>query len=258
MTVFQQQLPNDSASLIRRIEQLERDAQEARAARRLEAATIGRGGIVVQGGAIILRDAAGNEIARMGIRADLAPEPDGDPQPGFILRRNDGSVAFTLDDPNPSVHGYRQLLKMQDASGSLIFEEDYVTGWGLIAPTFSFPLFGYGNDFGKWPSVTGATFFRMFQGLVTVWNSVLKVGVNAACTTGGNTGQLQLFINGTQQGSTETVTTQADVSWEVDLSAIDGMGTGAIISVEVYARVSSGAGAIVAQPTWCFTDGATP
>lgn len=90
---FQQQLPPGPDGLIRRLESLEREVQQLRAARRLESSTIGDGGITITGGAVRVIDSAGTEIARLGARDDIAPAPDESPQSGFVLRRNDGSVA---------------------------------------------------------------------------------------------------------------------------------------------------------------------
>lgn len=256
MTVFEQRLPNDMASLIRRIEALERDLQQARAARRLEAATIGRGGITVKGGAIVLQDSSGHEIARMGIREDLLPGPDG-PQPGFILRRSDGSVAFTLDDPNGG-SPLQQMLKMHDAQGHVIFEENYVDGWGLMKPTLPVNIQPFG-DFSQWPWNNSASFVPVWTCQVPVWNPVLEIGGAAIMATGaaGSTGQLRLTLNGAQQGSTFSTNTsaQTNFTWTADLTAISGLAPGDAISLSVEALANGAAGHCAASVTWCYTHG---
>lgn len=254
MTQFQERLPNDSASLIRRIEALERQVQQAQAARRLEAATIGRGGITIQGGAVILKDTAGHEIARMGIRDDLPDQPDGQPQPGFILRRNDGSVAFTLDDPNPAVAGYRQLLKMQDAQGHIIFSEDYLSGWGLASPTFSIPVSPLTSDF--WPGAAPAA--GVWQGVLLAyapaWNPTLEVGITCTTSTSGTTGTCRLLVNGTIFGSPSAVatfTTYVDTNWTVDLRDYVAS-PGDIVQITVEVSRAAGTGKVQANPTWVY------
>jgi hypothetical protein len=260
MTTFQQRLPNDFDSLVRRIEALERELQETRAARRLEAATIGRGGITIKGGAIILEDNQGREIGRMGIREDLLPQPDGQRQPGFILRRNDGSVAFTLDDPNPNAGGYRQLIKMQDSHGTIIFEEDAVTGWGLAAPTWSVPLFPFDQDYmTKWPATTTTSDWVLFNAAVPIYNPRLFVSVMATLTS-GISGEMWVTVNGQTLGTSKTVASgsMAQLEWEMNLNDISGMGSGAIVSLQIHARAGTAAnpGRLVATPIWCYTDGA--
>ena len=257
MTVFQERLPNDYASLVRRIEALERDLQQARAARRLEAATIGRGGVTVKGGAIVLQDASGNEIARMGIREDLSPGPGGVPQPGFILRRSDGSVAFTLDDPDGGSPLF-QILKMQDASGNIIFSEDAASKWGLATPTFNIPLHMFGPDVNAWPGTTGTNFFTAWGNTAAVWNPMLDVSAVAIMTAGsGSTGQVRLSVNGVAQDAFATNTgSQTNASWTVDLTTISGVTPGSSVSIAIETcRTGATAGKCVAVPVYCRTRG---
>lgn len=258
MTAFQERLPNDFASLVRRIEALERELQQSRAARRLEAATIGRGGITVQGGAIILKDSDGNEIARMGAREDLGPEPDGDTQPGFILRRNDGSVAFTLDDPDPTTFGYRQLLKMNDLNGNIIFSEDYTSGWGLSTPTFSIPLYNQ-LDPDVWPGTTNSSFTGMWMGYAPAWNPVLQVGARGTMTAG--TGQMRLTINSIPVGDVINLSagTFSDFNWTVVVPELaDGEflpGQPLFISIEVRRSSITATDKAQAQALWVYGQG---
>lgn len=54
-----------SEQLLRRISNLERQITDLQTARRLEAASIGRGGLTVKGGAIVIEDADGEEKMRL-------------------------------------------------------------------------------------------------------------------------------------------------------------------------------------------------
>jgi hypothetical protein len=56
MSKFQRTMPADGTALLRRVEGLERELRAIRSARRLEAATIGSGGLTVKGGAVDVRD----------------------------------------------------------------------------------------------------------------------------------------------------------------------------------------------------------
>jgi hypothetical protein len=255
MTTFQQRLPNDFDSLVRRIEALERELQETRAARRLEAATIGRGGITIKGGAIILEDNQGREIGRMGIREDLLPQPDGQRQPGFILRRNDGSVAFTLDDPDPTHSGYKQMLKMQDSHGTIFFEEDAVTGWGLAAPAWPVTLFPFNQDsMDGWPFTTSTTGWPLFNASFPVFNPIISLAMMTRTTAG--TGEMWVTVNGETLGAPKAVSSSTtQLEWTLELNNISGMGSGALISLQVMGKVSA-SGRMTATPLWCYTDGA--
>lgn len=253
MTVFQDRLPNDYASLVRRIEALERQLQQAQAARRLEASTIGRGGITVQGGAIVLQDASGNEIARMGIRDDLNPGPDG-PQPGFILRRSDGSIAFALDDPDGGTSELVQILKMQDATGHIIFSEDSLSGWGMASPTFAPTLYPSGEDTSKWPAVTTTTFTTMWLASIPMWNPKLEVGVYSLIQGAGNTGEIRLLINSQPQGSVASLSGSNTTTWSVLLPSV-GITPGTVAAVEIQARMVAGAGPLNCTPVWFYGSG---
>lgn len=202
MTKFEQRIPAGNDGIIRRLQDLEREVQQLRAGRRLEASTIGKGGITIKGGAIILQDEDGREIGRMGAREDIPHAPDGSTQPGFILRRNDGSLAFALDDPNPNDGSYRQLLKMQDAQGNIIFSEDTISGWGLATPTHSLPL--YPNfDNTVWPGVTTLTgvWSGLWLNYLPLWNPIMEIGIDTWADTASTGGKVRLIINGTQFGS---------------------------------------------------------
>lgn len=256
MTVYQDRLPNDMASLVRRIEALERQLQQAQAARRLEAATIGRGGIVIKGGAIVLQDSDGNEIGRMGIREDLGPEPDGDPQPGFILRRNDGSIAFTLDDPDPNTGGYIQRLKIQDATDHVIFSEDAVSGWGMSDPNFNAQMVPVG-DTSKWASLSTAGPSFMWTGIYAAYNPILEVSVYAAAAA-STVGTVRVLLDGVAGGSTATLPagTTTQQNWEINVPELFPTYTpGQYIQVAIEVARTSGTGSISTIPLWVIGRG---
>ncbi|MGZ0151869.1 hypothetical protein ACXJJ3_32755 [Kribbella sp. WER1] len=256
MSKYEARLPANDDAIIRRIQSLEAEVRELRAARRLEASTIGRGGITVQGGAIILRDANGNEIARMGAREDLLPSPSGDVQPGFILRRNDGTIAFTLDDPDPNTYGYRQLLKMHDQQGHIIFQEDYVQGWGLSNPTFSHAMSPLTPNL--WPGTALGTYQNMLFAQLQVWNPLLDVGIVGTCTktTPVTSGTIQLLMGGLVVG---TLTVPDDGYYEknftIDFTTIPGMAPGSVVQLLVQAKRDAGAGSIQANYNWVLGRG---
>lgn len=195
MGKFNDRLPVDADSLIRRLEQLERDVREMRAARRLEAATIGQGGVTIKGGRLVVLDHDGNELASLG-RIDYLPTgPDGEPQAGLSLFRNDGSLAMQLADPLPQTDGYKQILRLFDAGERDILAEDATSGWGLAAPTMSHTL--YPARYTNWPSSTSATFEELFVGNITGWNPYVHVVISHTSSLSGTTGEVRLKINGT-------------------------------------------------------------
>lgn len=256
MTKFDQRIPAGTDGIIRRLQDLEREVRELRAGRRMEAATIGKGGITIKGGAIILQDADGHEIGRMGAREDIPHAPDGSTQPGFILRRNDGSLAFALDDPNPNDGSYRQLLKMQDAQGNIIFSEDTISGWGLATPTLGIPVFPY-FDSAVWPRVTGA-YAGTWLNYAPTWNPILEVGIAAETTA--TTGAARLVLNGTPYGSPLNLTVgggRLNANWTVDLPSLGGYYPGSVVQIVIECAVLSGAGLTRCCPSWIYGRGSS-
>jgi hypothetical protein len=66
MTLISDQAPPRDDYLLRRLADLERQVKELAAARRLEAATIGAGGITIKGGALRVLDDSGDLVVQLG------------------------------------------------------------------------------------------------------------------------------------------------------------------------------------------------
>lgn len=83
--------------ILREVAQLKRDVRTLQTARRLEAASIGAGGLTVKGGQIVILDAGGNETMRLstdGLSLEGLLEVTGD---GGVLRAADvGSNRYVL------------------------------------------------------------------------------------------------------------------------------------------------------------------
>lgn len=144
------QRPPGQDWLVRRVTDLERQVRELQAGRRLEAATIGAGGMTITGGGrVTIRDGGGVEILDGG---DLSTQggslrlkrQDGTEQVhigpifyggeeagiGWIFRRFNGSQVFTLEGTNPD----NQFIAVRDEAGNIIFSDDATAGQGLATP----------------------------------------------------------------------------------------------------------------------------
>lgn len=235
MSKFYDQTPNGDDALVRRLAALESEVRELRAGRRLEASTIGRGGITIQGGAIILLDVDGHEIGRMGVRDDLPFDMNGKPQSGFILRRNDGSIAFTLDDPNGGDGGtaLAQFLKLQDATGNIIFSDDINSKFGLANPVLSYTFTPDGTNPQTWITMaTGVAMVTYYTCPMAIFHP--RISVTAYGQSAGGSGvTLRLLANGVSQGdrvlpANSPVTA---VSWDVDGEGMAGGVTGTFLTL---------------------------
>jgi hypothetical protein len=252
MTKFQDRTPPGENGVMERLQALEREVQELRAARRLEASTIGKGGITVQGGAIILKDATGHEIARMGVRNDLPGDVDGTPQSGFIIRRNDGTVAFTVDDPNGGVGGLQQFVKINDALGHTILAED-ANGFGLGVPYLEHS-FAHSRP-ADWPTSVSATFEALFYSSIGSWNPLVQVSF-WGYTDGTATGELDLRVNGVSQGVRSLgAVTWTQQTWTLDAKALSGNSPDNSLNVELFARRVAGTGNVKAEPVYAYGSG---
>lgn len=239
MTKFSDRLPPNMETIMRELEALRGEVREMRAARRLEAATIGGGGITIQGGAIVLKDADGNEIGRLGVREDLLPGPGGKPQSGFILRRSDGSVAFTVDDPDGGATGLKQFVAMSDPKGHVIMSNDANSGFGLAAPNVTGGVF-YSTNPETMPGHNGTGLWQVMTAEVPVYHPRYNVSVGVSCPSSGS-GSVDLRVNGASQGVKAVPTNSfASYGWTLDAEALSGGNIGAVLNLEILVSRTAG------------------
>lgn len=119
------QLPPDQNYLMRRLDTLERRIRELEAARSSEQTTVGRGGMVIQGGSITLKQNSGVTSAYLGHLV----LPGGTPSAGIILYRHNGSEYFVLaGDPSA------QFFAFRDEALNIVISDDAASGQGLATP----------------------------------------------------------------------------------------------------------------------------
>ena len=139
-----------SGDVMRRLADLERQVRVLQAGRRLEAATIGRGGLTVKdGGGVTIRDGGdlqildGGDVVGQGgslrfINADgvlqvyMGPifygsVPAGS---GMILYRHNGGIYFSLEGTDPD----SQFWALRDEVGNIVASDDSAAGQGLATP----------------------------------------------------------------------------------------------------------------------------
>jgi hypothetical protein len=239
------QLPPDLATLARKVQALEREVRELRAARRLEAAAVGAGGLkVVNGGRLAMDTPAGTRMLDIGaINNPVYNRPDGSQQQAAFLRRDDGSSALSLF-AYPVGSGVNQFVAIRDTSGNIVFGDDAASGQGLARPYLPVtmgPAIGTGWDY--WPRVTASTLADLWVTQIYKQQPRLVVVVVAACDLSGTTGQVQLTLAGTAVGAAQNVTTAANfyTFGPIDLSAYDHMQQ---VAISVAGRRTAGTGAL--------------
>lgn len=122
-------------------------------------------------------------------------EPDGDPQPMTILRRADGSIAFLLGDPLPTVDGYQQFWALYDRAGNIIFGDDTTSGQGLARPYTSYEI-GDENANAYTTLVSTTTFADAHTIAGFVQNPKMTVPVTAIAP-GTGPGEVRIWHGGT-------------------------------------------------------------
>lgn len=199
------QLPTDAQAMARRIAQLERDVSELRAARRLEQATIGAGGLrIVDGGRLAMDTTAGVRMVDVGaISDDRFDHPDGSPQQAIWLRREDGSTVFSCFSGQGET---LQAWSWRDRSGNQVLADDTLSGSGLARPYIPVqlgPSFDAGWDY--WPRNSTTTMTELWRGRIYRQHPKIVVVVDASMDTSGATGYIELRLNGVAQGSPTSV-----------------------------------------------------
>ena len=186
----------------------------ARRLRKMETApqlgnsSIGSGGIrVTDGGSIIADGGAVRVIGPNGQTSfyfgGITPRlADGTLQPGFILYRNDGTVAAALYDPTPDVD-YQQFLALWDREQHIVVSDDTASGRGLATPYIPLPM-GRAR-YTDWPAVTDATFVEVHRGLVYRQHPRVVAYIRATTDVAGTTGEFRLMADGVQIGDTVDV-----------------------------------------------------
>lgn len=245
------QLPGGVTGLARRVADLARDLRELRAARRLESASIGAGGLrVVAGGRFAMDGVIGTRMVDIGaINSAAYNNVDGSPQQATFFRRQDGSLAISVF-AGPG--GSQQFFGLWDAQGHIVMGDD-VSGRGIAHPYLPVALgLGFDGGWDYWPRTVSASMVELWNGGIYAQQPRLVVVVRASADASGTTGQVQLAINGTVVGSPQTVGFAANyyTLGPVSLAAYEHMQQ---LQIQVMARRTAGTGAIRASLYSAYT-----
>lgn len=247
------QLPPDPQTMARRLAALEREVRELRAARRLEQATVGAGGVrIVNGGRHAMDTSSGVRMVDIGaIEDDRFDHGDGSAQQAMWFRREDGSLIFScfsgIGGTTPQAWSWRDRTENQ------VVADDTVSGMGLARPYLPvalMPAFDGGWDY--WPRTSATSMTELWRGVVYKQQPRLVVVAEASMDTSGATGYIELRINGVAQGSPSSVSFSANAYTlgPFDLSKFGHMQQ---ITVSLMGRRNTGTGAIRASVVSAYT-----
>ncbi|MCA6095134.1 hypothetical protein LE181_23565 [Streptomyces sp. SCA3-4] len=153
-----------------------------------------QGGRVVigDGGSLTVRTPEGKDLAYIG--RVLPDREGGQYQQGFVVRRDDGTVALSVWTGDPKDLPV-QPIRMWDAKGNIIFAED-ARNFGLAKPYIPYPLPTPENT-GRWESTGSTSWTTLYNGNAIVQHPRLYCLI--AATTGG---EVRLLVNDRQVGPT--------------------------------------------------------
>lgn len=209
--------------------------------RRLEAASIGRGGLTINGGFWRLVDSNGTLIGYVGGLENGAA--------GLLFYRTDGTPAFTINGA-----GAAQYIALMDRQGNIVVSDDTASGQGLSNPYLPLPHYPLRQpDPIVWTNSAEATWAALWN--IPFLKQHPKVWVRCYATTeSGTTGEVRLWdgFAGKQLG--QTIPLAAFVGDYIDFGGpfpFDG-GYQADSKIEVQARVTGGTGRIGTQVYYAY------
>lgn len=235
------QVPGGTTDMARRLAALEREVRELRAARRLQNASVGSGGLrIVDGGRLSVETPEGRRMVDVGaISSSEYDHADGTKQQATFLRRDDGLIYFGCYAYPPGGSGEVQAWRFYDHDGNNILSEDSESGTGLARPwlPMNTPV---SSDSAQWPRTTVATFSTISTSWNTKWQPRMRVyGLTAAVGTA--TGDVQLLVNGAAWGPSVSIGSNIDYTGDIPGDI------GSQFQLEVQARRVTGTGSAAAQ-----------
>jgi hypothetical protein len=173
----------------------------------------GEGGITIDGGKLAVtglpgaaQGATGASTVYMGGITPLMP--DGTPQPGIIIRREDGTISLAQYDPTPDpavADGFNQFLAVYDRAQTIVVSDDTASGQGLSRPYIPIPITR--ARYTDMVAVTDSSFVNVFETPGAFYKVNARARADIRCTTdvSGTLGEVRVLVDGVQVGETQTV-----------------------------------------------------
>lgn len=201
------QIPGGTQQMARDIAELKRQVRELRAARRLENASVGKGGMkIVSGGRLSMDTPSGVRMVDNGqINNTDYNHSDGSTQQAMFHKREDGSLMFACFS-YPPLGSETQAWKWFDRTGNVVFAEDTNSGMGLARPYLPVPMGpGYDGGWDYWPRAASTSTSQLWSGRFYKQLPNIVVVVKASMDTSGGNGTIELTVGGTVQGTAQNL-----------------------------------------------------
>lgn len=249
-----------SGDVMRRLADLERKVRELEAGRRLEAATIGRGGLTIRDtGGVTIRDGGGVTVRDGGdlnveggelrVRDTNGAErlyfgplnySGAAPGVGWLFRRHSGGIAFSLEGSNRD----NQFVAIRDEAGSIVVSDDAAAGQGLATPYIPLQAVPTSWHASRQQTTTSGTFTPLWTVTGARQHPRLRVYLMVQCDAGVSA-EIRVHDPSTSTVIAGPTTTAAGAFTYVTLTGALPAGAHlAQIKLDVEMRVASGAGTV--------------
>ncbi|MEU9066193.1 hypothetical protein AB0E06_04570 [Streptomyces sp. NPDC048109] len=227
-------IPTD---LLDRVRALERQVRELMgSANTTPAQNQIMGGEVVIGeqGRLRVRTSGDEDLLYLGrVQPDRGEDR---PQQGFVVRRDDGSLALTVWTAAPDTLPV-QPVQVLDRRGNVVLADDAARG-GLARPYVPYPL-PAPADAGRWESTGATEWTTLFKGPGIVQHPRLHCTVAVEGSAGA---EVRLLVDGVQTGPAGTAGAGLVLTDRVPADY------GATVTFEIQARVAAGGDTVRCHP----------
>ncbi|MEU8519783.1 hypothetical protein [Streptomyces sp. NPDC048577] len=190
--------------------------------------------VIGEGGRLRVRTSGGEDLLYLG---RVEPDRDEDtPQQGFVVRRDDGSLALTVWTGSPDTLPV-QPVQILDRRGNVVVADDAARG-GLARPYIPYPL-PEPVDTGRWESTGSTTWTTLYSGPGIAQHPRLHGRIAVQGTAGA---EVRLLVDGVQVGPAGT--TGAGLVFTEPITPQ----FGATVTFEVQARVAAPGDTVRCRP----------
>ncbi|MEU0940482.1 hypothetical protein [Embleya sp. NPDC005971] len=244
-------LPNGPGWIMRELAAIRRAITELRAARRLERASIGAGGLTIDsGGYLAVQTPAGTQTVYVGALGAELNHTNGSTQQGVWLRREDGTLALAIY-ADPTVGGDdRQGVSLWDRTGRIVVADDIVGG-GLARPWI--PAAGWYDITGTEVPVsttTSGSFTAVVEQQLYQQHPKVRVVMRVRCSDGTTGGEVRVMSGATQVGATQTIAVGTYAQYEIAGTAPIVPGGWGILQIQARRTAGSGSIGVRGLTTW--------
>lgn len=187
------------------------------------------------------------------IGADVnAPKPNGNTQPFVAMyRADDGSLAFSLYDTDPSDGSWHQVISFTDRKGNRIVADDTNSGFGLAIPYLHYPLFpSFASN--MWYSTTSTAYSTAYESYIAISQPMLYIRMGLI--SAGQAGVAQVVVDGVSRGSNVSFSTSVFGEWLLPMyQYVDVVGQ--MVDLQIQIRCVGGNNQISCYPISCFGRG---